>query len=322
MRETPPQYHADTNRVDVSFEVEVGPVVMIRTTGARFSSIPFMSGREMKKLIPIYSEGTIDPDLVEEGQQNLVDYFQKKGFYDVKVTTDFQRQPDQISLVYKIDRGKKHKVGRIAFRGNDNDRMPAKNLMPPVAIKRSHIWTHGNISQKLLQQSVENLQAFYRDKGYEDVKITSLVAEHDPKIDVTFEIAEGQQTLVDNIHMTGNQQRPLKPAGRSARFRTESGCAFLCRADGGRPQPHFSQLFQARISQCRSKGDGDSPCRRSSPRGRHLCDKRAPDGAREPRGLSGTKTHPAVLIRKTANLHPESPMERGSCWRRKPASMT
>ena len=71
------------------FNVEVGPVVIIRTAGARFSSIPFMSGREMKKLIPIYSEGTIDSDLVQEGQNNLVDYFQKKGFYDIKVTTDY-----------------------------------------------------------------------------------------------------------------------------------------------------------------------------------------------------------------------------------------
>ena len=34
VRENPPQYHADTNRVDVSFKVEVGPVVTVRTVGA------------------------------------------------------------------------------------------------------------------------------------------------------------------------------------------------------------------------------------------------------------------------------------------------
>jgi outer membrane protein assembly factor BamA len=77
--ETPPQYHADTNRVDVSFNVEGGPAVMIRTTGARLSSIPFMSGREMKKLIPNYSEGTIDNDLVQEGQQKSCGVFREEG---------------------------------------------------------------------------------------------------------------------------------------------------------------------------------------------------------------------------------------------------
>ena len=88
MEEIPPQYHTETNRVDVSFKMEIGPVVVVRTTGARLSAIPFMSGREMKKLIPIYSEGTIDPDLVQEGERNLADYFQTKGFYDVKITSD------------------------------------------------------------------------------------------------------------------------------------------------------------------------------------------------------------------------------------------
>ena len=72
----PPQYHADTNRVDVSFQIEVGPLVLVQTTGAKLSIIPFLSRREMRKLIPIYSEGTIDADLVQEGQQNLVNYLQ------------------------------------------------------------------------------------------------------------------------------------------------------------------------------------------------------------------------------------------------------
>ena len=51
----------------------------------------------MKTLIPIYSEGTVDQDLVQEGQRNLTDYFQKKGYYDVKVTTEYRSKPDRNS---------------------------------------------------------------------------------------------------------------------------------------------------------------------------------------------------------------------------------
>jgi outer membrane protein insertion porin family len=203
VQEAPPQYHAETNRVDVTFEVEAGPVVVVRTTGARLSKIPFMSTREMKKLIPIYSEGAIDSDLVQEGQQNLTDYLQNKGFFDAKVTTDFQQQADETVLVYKIDRGRKHKVDRISFR--ENYEISEKELLARIAVKRSHIWTHGNISQKLLKRSVETIEAFYRDKGYEDVKVTSRVTDHEPKIDVAFEIDEGAQTLVDRVQITGNR---------------------------------------------------------------------------------------------------------------------
>jgi outer membrane protein assembly factor BamA len=227
VHENPPQYHADTNRVDVSFKIEVGPVVTVRTTGARLSSVPFMSGRTMRKLIPIYSEGTIDRDLVDEGQQNLIDYFQKKGFFDVQVKTDFQRQPDQILLLYQIDRGKKHKVDAISFRGNHQ--ISEKDLLEVIVVKKSHIWTHGSISQKLLKQSVNNLQALYRDRGYEEIKVTPQTTDRDPRIDVVFEIEEGPQTLVDNVQVTGNNDIPYEQLAPAQGFELRSGAPFSTR---------------------------------------------------------------------------------------------
>ncbi len=44
IHENPPQYNAETNRVDVSFKVELGPVVTVRTVGARLTVIPFLAG--------------------------------------------------------------------------------------------------------------------------------------------------------------------------------------------------------------------------------------------------------------------------------------
>ncbi len=224
VHENPPQYHSENNRVDVSFKVEVGPVVTVRTTGARLTVIPFLSGRRMKKLIPIYSEGAIDSDLVKEGQQNLIDYFQKKGYFDVKVTTNFQQQPGQILLVYNIERGKKHKVERVAFQGNYA--IPEKDLLAQVVVKKAHIWSHGSISQKLIKQSVTNLEALYRDRGYEDVKITPQTVDHEPKVDVAFEIVEGPQTVVDRTEVTGNNNVPYEQLTAPAGFQLRSGMPF------------------------------------------------------------------------------------------------
>jgi outer membrane protein assembly factor BamA len=203
LHENPPEYHADTNRVDVSFRVEVGPVVTVRAVGAKLSSISFLASREMKKLIPIYSEGTIDQDLMDEGQRNLTDYFQKKGYYDVKVTANLKKEPDQILVEYEIDRGKKRKVGSILFQGNYA--LSQKELMAQVVVKKSHIWTHGSLSQRLIKQSVENIEALYRDRGYEEAKVKTAVVDGDAKTDLKFEIEEGTQTIVDEIRVTGNQ---------------------------------------------------------------------------------------------------------------------
>jgi outer membrane protein insertion porin family len=202
VHENPPEYDAQTNGVSVSFSVKAGPAVNIRTVGAKLTVIPYMKGKVMKRLIPIYSEGTVDQELVNEGQRNLSDYFQKKGYYDVKVTTNYQNQPDQILVVYTIDRGKKHKVDRIAFQGNRA--IPAKELLDRVVVKKSHIWTHGDVSQKLLKQSADNIEALYRDRGYEEVKVTPQAVDHEPKVDVMFEIVEGPQSVVENVNMTGN----------------------------------------------------------------------------------------------------------------------
>ena len=224
VHENPPEYHPETNRVDVSFKIEVGPVVTVRAVGARLSRIPFLGGREMKKLVPIYSEGAIDQDLVDEGQRNLTDYFQKKGFADVKVTSSIQNQPDQIVVVYQIDRGRKHKVERIVFHGNYA--VSQKELMAHVVVKKSHIWTHGSFSQKLLKQSSDNIQAVYQDRGYEDVKVTAQAVDREPQIDITFEIEEGPQTIVEDVKVSGNEKVPFAELAGSNGLELRSGVPY------------------------------------------------------------------------------------------------
>jgi outer membrane protein insertion porin family len=224
VQENPPQYNPATNRVDVSFKVELGPIVTVRTTGAKLSVLPFFAGRAMQKLIPIYSERAIDRDLVDEGQQNLIDYFQKKGYFDVAVKINFTRQPDQITLVYEINRGQKHKVSDILFHGNNQ--ISAPDLLAQVVVKKAHIWNHGSVSQKLLKQSVGNLQALYRDKGYEAVKITSRVVDHEPKLDVAFEIEEGPQTIVGEVSVAGNNNIPQEQLTPSKNFALRAGAAY------------------------------------------------------------------------------------------------
>jgi len=203
VRENPPQYDAATNRVGVSFAVRVGPTVTVRVVGASLGWLPFLHGRQMRRLIPIFSEATVDRDLVDEGQRNLTDFFQKRGFYDVKVTPDFQRGPSQITVAYTIDRGTKYRVSGVVFHGNNN--LASRDLMAQVTVRRSRIWSHGSLSQQLLQRSADNIAALYRDHGYEQVKVTWQLPRQDRRIGVAFDIEEGAQTLVADVSVTGNE---------------------------------------------------------------------------------------------------------------------
>ena len=200
---SPPRYHPETNRADFTITVNEGPAVSVRIAGARLSWIPFLSERNKRKAIPLYQEGTFDSDLVEEGKRNLINYFQAKGYADVKVNTVLQRQPDQISVVYNVDKGKKHKLEQVAFRGNQH--IDEDELTEAVPVKKKHLFSHGKFSDKLVRQSVKNLKALYQDRGFEEVSITPEVVDKEPKVVVTFQIAEGPQTQVDNVNFQGNR---------------------------------------------------------------------------------------------------------------------
>ncbi len=81
------EYNPDTNRADITFHIETGPRVKIQTTGAHLWK------RTAHSLIPIYAENTVNDELVREGQQNILSYFQKKGYFDAAVDVKQDKTP-------------------------------------------------------------------------------------------------------------------------------------------------------------------------------------------------------------------------------------
>ncbi len=205
----PPKYHPETNLADVSITVDTGPRIEIRLVGASLTWIPFQSGRRKKRLISIYDEGSVDPDIIEESRRNLADYFQRKGFFEVKVDTHSEKQQDgRTILTFQIDRGPKYAVDEIAFTGNHN--LSSRDLMDHVTVKkRTRFISRGLYSEKLLKASARNLENFYKDNGFEDVKVTPQAVQHNKAIHITFNVAEGDRTVVNSVRVDGNKSIPL-----------------------------------------------------------------------------------------------------------------
>jgi len=308
VQENPPQYHAETNFVDVSFKIDVGPKVIIRIVGARLSILPFVSGHQKKKLIPVYSEGAIDRDLVQEGQQNLVDYFQKKGYFDVEVKTQFQKQPGEIQVVYDINKGQKHKVKAVSFSGNHM--VSEKDLLAVVPIKRAHLITHGSISQKLLTQSEKNLQAVYRDRGYEEAKVTSQVARQNRELRVLFNIQEGDQTTVRDIRVTGNQHIADNELTAPVGFQLRAGSPFSPR----RAAEDRNRISATYLSRGYLNAEVRAQVTRN-PADPHQVDVTYMIDEHQQVRISdvlylGQQHTKLSLLRRTARIRPESPMQK------------
>ncbi len=199
-----PEYHAESNRADLNFEVDPGPMLSVRVTGARISK------RTIKRLIPIYEENSVDKDLVDEGRRNLLSYFQSKGYFDARVGSHLDQRANSVSVsvVYEVDRGAKHRVESVNFQGNHH--IEDKKLAGLVLVKKGRFFSHGEYSDDVLRKSVNALTAAYKDAGFADVVVTPRVTDHEPRVDVTFEISEREQYRVNTLKMESSGTQPAQ----------------------------------------------------------------------------------------------------------------
>ena len=197
-----PNYDPDTNRAEVTFRVTLGPTLSVRVAGARVWK------GTLRKLVPIYEEGTFDRDLVEEGERNLASHFQRKGFFDAKVKAEIREEPSQVSVVYRIQKGGRHRVTNISVAGNR--RLDEDDLMEQIVVQEGGFLSRGKFSQDLLKRSVNNLAALYRNAGFKDVQVQPEVVDREPQVDVNFEIAEGEPTLVESLKIEGNTSQRIE----------------------------------------------------------------------------------------------------------------
>jgi outer membrane protein insertion porin family len=303
-----PDYHKDSNRADVVIDARPGPIVKVHVTGAKLSALPFLRDRQMKKLIPIFSEGAVDPDLVEEGRRNLIDFFQSKGYFDVKVTTNFQNESSHVELVYNVERGSRHRVETVDFRGNehfDNDLLIRQVTVKP---HRLVLLSRGKFSEKLLRQSVTGITAFYKNLGYEDVKVDTDVVDREPKVYVTFQIAEGTQTLVHNLTIEGNAHIPSSAFSPKGGLRLRTGQPFSPKALAD-DRSHIMAVY---LDRGFLNSDFDSKVTRL-PDNPHRVDVTYTITERQQVQvgevvLLGNKKTKASLIKKTAHISPAAPL--------------
>lgn len=194
------QYNPETNRADITFNVQTGPIVHAKVEGAHVW--PWTK----RKLLPLYQGVGVDEEVIQEGRQNLVSHFQSKGYFDTKVDAQVEQQPAGELVVYRVTKGPRHKVAQVSVAGNQH--LPEKQLKPSITVEKGHFFWHGKYSQKFVRASVKNLENIYKANGYSDVKVTPEVATRDSNLLVTFRVNEGQQDIVEALRIEGNQTLP------------------------------------------------------------------------------------------------------------------
>ena len=160
------QYAADAKRTNFHFSASQGPQVNVLVEGAS------MGSERVKHVIPIFEEGTVDDDLLNEGNRRLRDYYQRLGYFDVKVDHELQSTTaEKVVILYKVRLGPQRRVERVSVTGNHYfDSATLKELLSVHAADT--LDRHGAYSQALVSADVSALQAVYQNNGFSKVKIT------------------------------------------------------------------------------------------------------------------------------------------------------
>ena len=194
------EYIAATNRADIHFTIVPGDVTQVKIAGAHLFSWT------RKSLLPIYQGIGVDEESVQEGQQALLSYFQAKGFFDVKVESQFQKSQNSDTVVYRISKEKKRKVTAISLTGNTH--LPSSQLTPALAVEKKHLFSPGKFSDQLVRTSVNRLKAIYQSEGFSDVQVVPAVTSRTNDIRVSFRVVEGPRDIVNSLTIEGADTLP------------------------------------------------------------------------------------------------------------------
>ncbi|MGH9469806.1 MAG: POTRA domain-containing protein, partial [Terriglobia bacterium] len=194
------EFDARRNTETLIVSVKPGPVVRVRTEGAR---VPVS---QLKKILPVYTDGLTDDLSLDTGSDALADYFEKEGYFSAHVRWNRIQHPDETDITYIIDPGARSTFGGYAFKGNHS--ISSADLSNLVTLEPASFPTRlrGVFSKQMLDHDVNAIKALYRSKGFLDARVDPQMSSQAGDLFVTFDIDEGPITRVDKVSIQGVDQ--------------------------------------------------------------------------------------------------------------------
>ncbi len=170
-----------------------------------------------------------DAEKLEEGRQNIIDFYQRKGFpgVDVQLQVVTNESRGTARAVYTINEGEKGAVRDIRFEGNTHfsDRVLRKQMKTKAKTLISFFDKSGRLDQAQLQQDLDSVREFYQNKGYIDVTIPEVRQERFEKgVRLVVLVTEGQQYHVGKLSFQG--QEIAKEDGLRALVKMKEGSIY------------------------------------------------------------------------------------------------
>jgi len=210
-------YDAGTNRVRLTFPIDVGPLIKLTIAGADVKRL------KRKGLLPFLGSAGYDEALVQQSLARLRAYYQQQGHYHVKVDSSQRRVDGQLELTVTVDPGPVYTLAAIEFSGNRGISSSRLTTLMSTTPRSALHPGSGRLVQDTLKEDLDNIRSNYALQGYSEAKVgPPEIVERNRVLSLRVPIEEGPQQRLVKLELKGvakldvaklRQALPLKEGG-------------------------------------------------------------------------------------------------------------
>lgn len=207
------------SNVEIQAEKEIAGVIYLvikvtprpKLSRFKFTGIKKRDADKIREEISLFSGKTITENLVFATKSQIRGYFREKGYYSVKV--DIARQIDTLMnnseiFVININRGKKVKIGKLAFVGNESvATWKLKMAMKDTKQKAFwRVWKRSKFNESAYSRDKAAVLAKFGSKGLRDAEISfdTVYLADERNLHIQIKIDEGEKYFFGDIEWIGN----------------------------------------------------------------------------------------------------------------------
>ncbi|ERP31762.1 outer membrane protein assembly factor BamA [Chitinivibrio alkaliphilus] len=162
----------------------------------------------------IFSRGTFKEEDFQDDLQEVVTYYQNRGYLDARISEYEITTPDDenaLVITITVDEGPRYYAGNFFFDGNTV--FEDEQLARAVALSQGDAF-----SQEEFEKSTMQVGDMYRNDGYLYAQIQPELVYRDDTIDVIYSFREGQPAVVGKVRITGNSKTREQVIRRNLRI--------------------------------------------------------------------------------------------------------
>lgn len=203
------EYRHASNELTLIATMDPGPTMHVRVEGAD------QPVTKLRRLLPIFTRGVVDPDLLARGKANLEGFFQARGYFQASVEYEVGSDSTKATeITYRVLRGPRQVLDAVEIHGNQS--IEAILIRESLQVQeKGNGSTSGNFSEGILAEDLDTIRSLYRARGFRDAEVSGQLVRRGQgnALSLRIDIQEGLPTLVARLVTSGLDSLPATEAG-------------------------------------------------------------------------------------------------------------